>query len=76
METKGWCQRDLAYVLGVSEQAVNAILTGKRGISADMAVTMGAAFDVPAEFFANLQMAYRMSRASAPDPGIAIRGKL
>lgn len=76
MEARGWLQRDLAFILGIPEQAVNVILSGKRGISPDMARALGDAFDVPAEFFANLQKAYDLSRAQDPNPGVAVRAKL
>ena len=76
MEARGWIQRDLAFVLGCNEQALNAILSGKRGISAEMAKALGDAFDVPAEFFANLQQAYDMAQARNPYAGVAERGKL
>ena len=46
MEERGWLQRDLAFILGVPEQAVNMIIAGKRGVSPDMAKALGAAFDV------------------------------
>jgi HTH-type transcriptional regulator / antitoxin HigA len=73
LEARGWLQRDLAYILGVPEQAVNMIVSGKRGISPDMAKALGDAFDVNPEFFTNLQNAFEMSRARAPDPAIAKR---
>jgi HTH-type transcriptional regulator/antitoxin HigA len=76
MDARGWLQRDLAYILGVPEQAVNVILSGKRGISPDMARALGEAFDVPAEFFANLQKAYDLSRAATPNPSVAVRAKI
>src|SRR5688572_1269822 len=76
LDARGWTQRDLAFVLGVPEQAVNMIVTGKRGISPDMAKAFGTAFDVPAEFFSNLQNAYDLSRARAPDPAIERRALL
>ena len=37
MEARGWLQRDLAYVLGSTEQAMNLLLSGKRGVSTEMA---------------------------------------
>ena len=49
MHARGWLQRDLAFILGVHEQAVKVILSAKRGISADIARALGEAFDVPAE---------------------------
>src|SRR5271156_4418589 len=72
METRGWSQRDLAFILGCSEQAINPILNGKRGISPEMAKALGEAFDVPAEFFANLQQAYDLAQARTPEPRIAV----
>jgi len=76
MEARGWLQRDLAFILGVQEQAINQILSGRRGISPDMAQQLGAAFDVPPEFFANLQLAYDMAQSKQPDPAVAMRGTL
>lgn len=76
MEERGWLQRDLAFILGVSEQSVTMILTGKRGISADMAKALGGAFDVSPEFFANLQKSYDLSKAAEPNPGIAFRARV
>lgn len=73
MEERGWLQRDLAFILGCKEQAVNMILSGKRGISPDMAKALGEAFDVPAEFFANLQQSYDLAQAREPDPSVAQR---
>jgi HTH-type transcriptional regulator / antitoxin HigA len=76
LDARGWSQRDLAYVLGTSEQAVNLIVAGKRGISPEMAKALGDAFEVSADYFANLQQAYDMSNARAPDPGISRRATL
>lgn len=76
LEAREWTQRDLAYILGVPEQSVNMIVSGKRGISPDMARALGDAFDVSPEFFANLQKAYDMAKAKEPDPGIQRRAVL
>jgi HTH-type transcriptional regulator / antitoxin HigA len=73
MEERDWSQRDLAFILGVSEQALNPILNGKRGISSEMAKALGEAFDVPAEFFANLQQSYDLAQARTPDASVAVR---
>lgn len=75
LEARGWLQRDLAYILGVTEQTVNMIVSGKRGISPDMAMALGDAFDVSPAFFANLQKSYEMANAREPDPGIANRAR-
>jgi HTH-type transcriptional regulator/antitoxin HigA len=76
LEARGWSQRDLAYILGVPEQAVNMIVSGKRGISPEMALALGNAFGVSADYFANLQKSYEMANARKPDPSIARRAQL
>lgn len=76
LDARGWSQRDLSYILGCPEQSINVIITGKRGISPDMAKALGEAFGVPAEFFINLQKSYELANANDPDPGVAKRGVL
>src|SRR6267154_3798805 len=76
MEARGWSQRDLAFILGCSEQAINPILNGKRGISPEMAKALAEGFEVPAEFFANLQQAYDLAQARMPDASVAVRRKM
>ena len=76
MEERGWLQRDLAFVLGVSEQGVNMILSGKRNISADMARALADAFDTDGDFFARLQLAYDMAHARVPAPSVASLGNM
>ncbi|WP_299620871.1 HigA family addiction module antitoxin [Pelagibius sp.] len=73
LEARGWSQVDLAYILGISTQQLSPLLNGKRDISPDMAVALGDAFDVPGEFFANLQMLYDLNKAKKPDPGVRTR---
>ena len=76
MDARGWIQRDLAFILQCPEQSINLILQGKRGISSDMAKSLGKAFDVPPEFFTNLQNAFDLSRAQEPSPAVAVRARL
>lgn len=76
LEARGWTQRDLAFVLGLQESAVNPILNGGRGISPAMAKSLADAFDVDAQFFMNLQHSFDLSKAPQPDPGVAKRGRL
>jgi len=76
LEARGWSQRDLAYILGVPEQAVNLLVSGKRGISPEMAKALGEAFDVSPDLFANLQSMFEMSKAREPDPSVGRRARL
>lgn len=75
LDCRGWTQRDLAFILGRHEQSINAIISGKRGISADMAKALAKAFDVPAEFFMNLQRIYDLESVGEPDPSIEKRAR-
>ena len=76
LDERTWSQRDLAFILGVPEQAVNMIISGKRGISPDMARSLGDAFDVHPDLFANLQMNFDMAQAKQPKPGVSLLGKM
>lgn len=75
LEARGWSQRDLAYILGCPEQSVNIILSGKRGISPEMAKALGKAFDVEPELFINLQRRFDLSQAREPDPSVEQRAR-
>ena len=73
LEAREWSQRDLAYILGCPEQAITAIINGKRGITSDMAKALALAFEVSPELFTNLQQAYDLAKADDPDPSISVR---
>jgi HTH-type transcriptional regulator / antitoxin HigA len=73
LEARGWQQVDLAYILGMSPQQLSPLLNGKASITPDMAAALGDAFDVPAEFFANLQKLYDLRKAKPVDPGVKTR---
>ena len=73
LDARGWAQVDLAYILGISPQQLSPILNGTRAITPDMAVALGEAFNIPAEFFANLQKQYDLQRARPVDPGVKVR---
>ena len=76
LEARGWSQTDLAYILGVTPQAINPIISGKRRIGTEMAKALAKAFDVPAELFSNLQAAYDLYTSAEPDPSIERRARL
>jgi HTH-type transcriptional regulator/antitoxin HigA len=61
MEERGWAQEDLAAIIGKSRQAVSEIVSGKNGITLDMALALGAAFgNSPQEWLSHDQL-YRLS---------------
>ncbi len=53
----------LAKELHVTQPRVNDLVLEKRGITADMALRLGAYFGVSAEFWMNLQQSYALEEA-------------
>jgi addiction module HigA family antidote len=49
--------------IGVPTNAITAILNGDRGISAEMALRLGRAFDTDERYWMNLQSYYEAKRA-------------
>ena len=76
MKAKGWNQSDLAFALGTTTAAINQILSDKRGISHNMARTLGAALDQPASMFARVQAEWDVQRAEEPDPTVSARARV
>jgi HTH-type transcriptional regulator/antitoxin HigA len=73
LEARGWLQADLAYVLGIDGGQLNRLIKGNTDITSDTAVALGDAFDMPAEFFLNLQKMYDLQKARKADPGVRTR---
>jgi HTH-type transcriptional regulator / antitoxin HigA len=61
LQARGWTQEDLAEILGRTVTSVNEIITGKRGISVDSAKGIAEAFGTSAQFWLNMESAYRLS---------------
>ncbi|HKM53589.1 MAG TPA: HigA family addiction module antitoxin [Isosphaeraceae bacterium] len=75
LEARGWTQRDLAEIIGRPVQAISAIVNGRRGVTPETAVALGAAFGTSPDFWLNLESAYRLDKAGPADPGIEIRAR-
>ena len=65
LEAREWSQSDLSYILGCSVQSVNLLVNEKKGISPDMAKSLGVAFSVSPEFLSNLQKIYDEAMANS-----------
>jgi HTH-type transcriptional regulator / antitoxin HigA len=79
LKEKGWSNRVLAVVLGVDENWVSRLVTGKRAIDAELAVTLEEVFAVSAERFLELQKSYDLAKARIsvrPDPDRSTRAHL
>jgi HTH-type transcriptional regulator/antitoxin HigA len=54
---------------------VNEIINGRKRITAETALAIGAAFGTGPEVWINLQSAYDLYLAGEPDPAIARRAR-
>jgi len=62
LEDLGLSVTGAARVLGVTRQALNNVVNGKAGISAEMAVRLSKAFGSTADFWLRLQMNYDLAQ--------------
>ncbi len=79
LDARGWSKRVLAIVLNADETAINRIASDKRPVDAEMALSLGEVFDVPAERFLELQKSYDLAKArivARPDPNRSTRALL
>ena len=58
LEPLGLSVTDAAEALGVARKTLSAILNGRSGISPEMAIRLGKAFDTTPESWLNQQMQY------------------
>lgn len=73
LEARRWAQADLAFVLGWNVSQLNRLIKGKTDVTPESALMLADAFDMPAEFFLNLQRIYDLGRAKKADPGVRTR---
>ena len=57
---RGWAEGEFAEIIGRPVQAVSEILNGKKEITPETAVAIGAALGTSAEMWLNLQTTYRL----------------
>jgi addiction module HigA family antidote len=72
LEPLGLTVTRAAKVLGVSRQALNNLLNGKSGISAEMAIRLDKALGGGAETWLRLQMAYDLAQARKGEDAIRV----
>jgi len=60
MEIREWTQADLAEVMGFTVKHLNKILQDKQPITLDMARILGEVFNTSAQYWINIDTAYRL----------------
>lgn len=73
MQARNWAQADLAFVLGWDPAQLNRLIKGNVKVTPDSALLFADAFDMPPEFFLNLQKMYDLRRAKKADPSVKTR---
>lgn len=75
LHVKSWNQSDLSSITGWSQTQVSLIISGKRRINAQTAVTLEACFGRPAMDWMKLQNALDLTRIELSSEEIANRLK-
>lgn len=76
LERRGWTQADLAYILGRSHKDTNDILVGKRKITPELAQELAAVFQKRAEYWLELENAFKLSQTDYVDKAIVKRSRI
>jgi HTH-type transcriptional regulator/antitoxin HigA len=76
LEARDWTQGDLAEVLGRPLRLVNELISGKKAITPETAKGLGEAFDTGAQFWMNLETAFRLSKVEQGSGEVARRARL
>ncbi len=73
LEPLGLSVTEGAKVLGVTRQTLNNIVTGKSGISPEMAIRLFKAFGSTPETWLRMQLAYDLTQARKDESKIKVR---
>lgn len=79
LEERGWSNRVLATVLEVEETGISKLISAKKAITPELAISLEEVFGVPAEHFLTLQRNLDLAKAriiTRPNPSRAIRAKI
>ncbi|MEA3016081.1 MAG: antitoxin HigA [Sphingomonadales bacterium] len=72
LESHGLSVTDAARHLGVTRQAMSALLNSRAGLSADMAIRFEKAFGVRADTLLRMQSAHELAQARAREGEIRV----
>lgn len=77
LEERGWTQDDLAAIIGKTVRTVNELVGGKRSVTPETAKALAAALGTTAQFWLNLDSAYKLWRSESSDSDeVARRARL
>lgn len=76
LRERGWSQRTLAKVLGLSEQSVSSLMKGRTKISTELALQLREVLGIDADELLKLQASFELKKAELefrPDPALNTR---
>src|SRR5271168_144339 len=73
LEPLGLSISEGAKILGVTRQALNNVITGKSGVSPEMAIRLTKAFGSTEETWLRMQLAYDLAEARKHESKIKVR---
>jgi HTH-type transcriptional regulator/antitoxin HigA len=79
LKERGWSNRVLAAVLATDETGVSKLISDKKSVTPEIAISLEEVFGIPAEKFLALQRDYDLAKArlvARPDPKRATRAHL
>jgi HTH-type transcriptional regulator/antitoxin HigA len=76
LEARGWTQRDLADIMGVQPSVVSALVKGTKPISFDLARNLSAALGQSAQYWINMDTAYRLNMPAERHDATSARSSL
>lgn len=76
VEAQGIAVGTLADAIGVSRQAVSALLSGRSALSADMAIRFEKLFGIKADTLCRMQTAHSLAEARAHEHKIRVNKRL
>jgi addiction module HigA family antidote len=73
LEPLGLSVTEGAKILGVTRQTLTKVVSGKSGISAEMAIRLAKAFGSSAEIWVRMQASYDLAQARKDESKIKVR---
>lgn len=76
LETRDWSQQELADILGRPPRLISEIVGGKRAITPETAVGLGAALGTSPEYWMALESSYQLSKLKGIPEGVKQKATL
>lgn len=76
LEARNWSQTEFAEIIGRPVRLINEIITGKKSITPETAVQLGASLGTSAELWLGLESQYQLSKVRKNDDSIQRKAKL